>query len=390
VNGPLILGRDTATGQPVGVNLAAALAAGRAPGVLLTGAIATGKTVALARLGHEALRHGSRVVNIAPRDLTIDADEDVIIDLSDPDRLPGVLDPLRLGTGAICGQVATHALLTLLHPSSGWEREREITTAVRDATQRHGDRADLSDVLDLLRGGTPLTPSGLSAGEALAVAADFGLGRLVFPARAQRTHTLGRLWRRTGAGRAPDPEAVRQVRDHQLAFGATTIRLPLDACRIDYSSPAADHSLAERATAAVMILAVAYALALASRTRRHTLLLLDSPASGIIGSTRGRAALAQLAQLAPTCNTSIAIATDNPVAPAGGLGPLFATRLAFWQPEEGRARALDLLDLADSGWGDRLAHYPPGIGLLRDYTGRLSEIQVQMVDNPRRHAEVAV
>lgn len=384
MNGPLILGRDTATGQPVGVNLAAALAAGRAPGVLLTGAIATGKTVALARLGHEALRHGSRVVNIAPRDLTIDADEDVI-DLSDPERLPGVLDPLRLGSGAICGQVATHALLALLHPTPVWESE--VAAAVRDATQRHGDRADLSDVLDLLRGGTPPTPSGLSAGEALAVAADFGLGRLVFPARAQRTHTLGRLWRRTGAGRAPDPEAVRQVRDHQLAFGATTIRLPLDACRIDYSTPAADHSLAERATAAVMILAVAYALALASRTRRHTLLLLDSPASGIIGSTRGRAALAQLAQLAPTCNTSIAIATDNPVAPAGGLGPLFATRLAFWQPEEGRARALDLLDLADSGWGDRLSHYPPGIGLLRDYTGRLSEIQIQM---PRRRAEVAV
>lgn len=352
---PLTLGHDATTGHLVGVGHTHPPAPQGADGVLLTGAAAAGKTAALAQLAREAIRRGSLVVSIAPRDLAFD-DEDVI-DLSDTDALPGVLDPLRLGSGAICHQVGLHALLALAQPARG--REEAIATAVRAVSQDHGDLADVIDYLD-----RDPSPAGRPAAAALALAAAYAPARLVFPARVR-----GRCG---GRGPATDPEPVRRLRRYTLNRPATTIRVPLDAT-LDYTRPAAEHTLTERASAGTVILLAAYALAIASRTARHKLLLLDEPASQIIATIRGRAALDQIIRLGRLCNTTVALATQHS-APATGLGELFPTRLAFRQPAELAARVLDLDH--DNGWAARLSHYPPGTALLRDHDAPIREIQV--------------
>lgn len=365
---PLALGHDTATGRPVELDPSAG------PVVLLTGSTAAGKTAALHRLGQEAARAGSLVVNVAPHDLSFDGEG--VIDLTDPEALPGALDPLRVALPPLREQVTAAFLLALLRPAPA-EWEHEITRAVHDAA--HDRDGDLSTVLDRLRAAR--LPAMREAGAALAVEADHGLARLAFPARAQRSNGLARLWRRSGARRLADPPLVREVRDHTLDRPVTTIRLDLHPP--DYRRPAAQHTLDERASAATMLLVAAYALRLAATTQRHKLLIFDTPASAIINFTRGRVVFDRLARLARSYNSTIALAVRRP-EPAAGLAAVIGTHLAFRQAGPNGARqAIHLLDLDPDGpWTGRLGGYRAGHCLMRDLDGEIIEIRVADGDRP--------
>ncbi|MBA2555746.1 MAG: ATP-binding protein [Chloroflexi bacterium] len=364
-----IVGHDSTTGSPVGIDLSAKAGP---PVVLLTGTIGSGKTVALERLGWEAARAGSLVVNVAPLDLGFDGE--AVIDLNDPEALPGVLDPMRVAHAAVREEVTVAFLLTLLRPvSAGWEVA--ISRAVRDAVARPG--GDLATVLDALRASR--APEGRQAADALGVHGDYGLGRFAFPALAQRTHGLARLWRRAGTRRPPEPPAVTAVRDHDLDQPITTIRVGGHGLgRLpDYWPPTADLSANERASVATKLLLAAYALRLAASTPRHTLLLFDDPASAIVHFTNGRQVFACLARLARSMNTTIALATLRP-EPAVGLAGVIGTHLAFGQDTAAGARqAADLLN-AEEEWVDPLRRYRDGWCLMREPDGEIVELRVAM------------
>jgi hypothetical protein len=280
------LGRD-ASGRPAQLVIPPP-DAGAAAGVLLVGGYGSGKTSALRRIGQEAARAGSLVVNVAPLDLTFAGEDE--IDLSRPGELRGVLDPLRIA-----------------HPS-------------------------------------------------LAKWSCVGGARVL----------LGE-----------EPPAGAAVRDHTLASPITTIRLPLDDHPADHNRPAAEHTVSERVAAAVVIVLAAYALRLAASTPTHTLVLFDSIAGEVIDSTRGRAAFYALARVARARNTTIVLSTLRPDA-AVALAPVFGSRLAFRTDAAQEAHTAELLGL-DAPLASCLKTYDPGQCLLRDHTGRLTEL---VLDTP--------
>ncbi|MCA1569776.1 MAG: ATP-binding protein [Chloroflexi bacterium] len=365
----LTLGRDLA-GEVVQLVIPAP-AAGRPPGVLLVGQPGTGKTSALRQIGQEAARAGSRVVNVAPLDLSFAREDE--IDLTNPEALPGVLDPLKIAPRGLREQITTAALFALLQPAREWEAP--IATAVHAASVRRGG-GDLGDVIDALRAST--APAARDAARALAVFADYGLARLLFPTRVQRSNASAREWRRSGAHRhKADPAAVAAVRDHVLTQPITTIRLPLVDPPADYRVPASDHSTDECVAAATAILLATYALRLAASTPTHTLVLFDSLASAVIHSTRGRRVFSALARTAQAHNTTLALTTLRPDA-AASLAPLFASRIAFAPASRADAKhTAELLGLNDEElWIERMRSYRPGQCMLRDHTGRLTELEV--------------
>lgn len=364
-----VLGHDSTTGRPVGVDLHG----GGAPVVLCTGSVGVGKTVALERLGLEAARAGSLVVNVAPLDLGFDGE--AVIDLADSEGLAGVLDPLRVAPVAVREEVTVAFLLALLRPVSP-ACEDAIERAVRDAAVRRG--GDLATVLDTLRASQE--PAVREAGEALAVHADHGLARLAFPALAQRTNGSARSWRRGGARRPPEPPpAVGEVRDYTLDQPVTTIRLGwLSHPPSGYWQPPAEQQTSgERAAVAMSLVLVAYALRLAASTPRHTLLIFDGPTSAIVNFTSGRRVFDRLARGARHVNATIALATQHP-EPTVGLAGVVGTHLAFGQDTAAGARqAADLLN-AEEEWVDPLRRYRAGQCLMREPDGEIVELRVAM------------
>jgi hypothetical protein len=341
--------------RPVLFDIAAAPREGRPPSILLAGTLGSGKTIAAELLALQAALRGALVVDVDPKpDHKLEAVPELagsveVIELSGDARYAGLLDPLQVAPPSLREELASSYFAELL-PHTKPEWETQIRKAVRAACT--GGEASSLTVLELLTRSSH--PDARDAGDALAVWADSGLGRLAFGQR-----------RRERAG------AVQAV---------TTIR----ASGLSLPSPGAaraDYSQAERVAVATLKLVAAFALRLVSGDRSRTKLLLFDEAWFLLASSDGRRLIDRLNRLGRSENATLILATQQ-LGDVGEIESLIGTRFIFGQEtaaEAERALALLGLDPNDHQLVQRLRSYRRGRCLMRDLDDRIAEVQFDLV-----------
>jgi hypothetical protein len=341
--------------RPVLFDIAAAPREGRPPSILLAGTLGSGKTIAAELLALQAALRGALVVDVDPKpDHKLEAVPELaggveVIELSGDARYAGLLDPLQVAPPSLREELASSYFAELL-PQTKPEWETQIRKAVRAACT--GDTASSLTVLELLTRSSH--PDARDAGDALAVWADSGLGRLAFGQR-----------RRERAG------AVQPV---------TTIR----ASGLSLPSPGAaraDYSQAERVAVATLKLVAAFALRLVSGDRSRTKVLLFDEAWFLLASSDGRRLIDRLNRLGRSENATLILATQQ-LGDVGEIENLIGTRFIFGQEtaaEAERALALLGLDPNDHQLVQRLRSYRRGRCLMRDLHDRIAEVQFDLV-----------
>jgi AAA-like domain len=341
--------------RPVLFDIAAAPREGRPPSILLAGTLGSGKTLAAELLALQAALRGALVVDVDPKpDHRLEAVPELagsveVIELSGEPRYAGLLDPLQVAPPSLREDLASSYFAELL-PQAKPEWETQIRKAVRAACR--GDAATSLTVVELLTRSSH--PDARDAGDALAVWADSGLGRLAFGER---------LRQRAGA--------VQPV---------TTIR----ASGLSLPSPGAaraDYSQAERLSVATLKLVAAFALRLVSGDRSRTKVLLFDEAWFLLASSDGRRVIDRLNRLGRSENATLILATQQ-LGDIGEIENLIGTRFLFGHETVGEAeRALALLGLDphDRQLVQRLRSYRRGRCLMRDLDDRIAEVQFDLV-----------
>ncbi|HEX6490487.1 MAG TPA: ATP-binding protein [Gaiellaceae bacterium] len=355
-NGAYIGTTSAGSARPVLFDTAAAARESRPPSILLAGTLGSGKTIAAELLALQTALRGGLVVDIDPKpDHNLErvpalAGQVSVIELSGEERFRGLLDPLRIAPPLLREELANSFLIELL-PKGPASWETHIRRAVRDALRRERPRS--LDVLELL--GKAEHPDARDAGDALAVWADAGLGRLAF-----------------GSDTEAEPVAGRPVTT--IKAGALSLPAP--------GTPRSDYAPNERLGVAVLKLVAAYALRLVSGDRTRTKLLLFDEAWLLLASSEGRRLLDRLNRLGRAENATLLLATQQ-LADVGELENLIGARFIFGQEtvaEASRALTLLGLDPNDRELIQRLRSYRRGRCLLRDIDDRIAEVQIDLAD----------
>lgn len=360
--GPYIAYTLSGSRQPVLFDLTEGSRTNRPPSILCVGTLGSGKTVLMQLMLYQAFLCGSRVVDIDPKGQgdhnlhRLPGMEGCVeeIELSSDERYRGMLDPLRVGLPGMAEDLATSFLIDVLPDpvEPGWQTE--IRGAVRETMERLGERgASCGAVIDALEGGTQ---EAKGAARALSIYADTGLARLGF----------------ADSGAEPERAGGAQV----TMLGIRNLARPLPG------TPRSELSEEERIGQAVLRLLTAYAMRLVGFDRdRHAALGFDE-AWFLLGDPAGRRLIEVLNRMGRSLYTTPILASQT-LGEAEDLENLIGARFAFGMDSEREAsRALSLLGLdgSDERLRSQLAAYRRGRALMRDYTGRVASIQVDVVD----------
>lgn len=352
--GPYLGYTPVGSALPVRFDPTQAPRADRASAVLLIGTLGSGKTVTSQAISYAAERRGSLVVDLDPKpdhgweNLPELADRLQVLELSGAEAQQGRLDPLRIGLPDMREELACSYLLELL-PGSAAQWENAVSLAVKDAV-REGSQS-LLRVIELLLESE--RPGARDAGEALEVIRDFGLARLGF-----------------GDGSSSDAQA---------AFPLTTIRTP----GLSLPEPSAGrdtYTRAERVSVATLSLVAAYALQLISGDRsRHKVIDLDE-VWFLLASPQGRRIIQRLVIYGRAYNATVLLGTQR-MADLGGLAELIGVVFVFGQDSDaGAAAALRFIGLAPTpDLIAKLREFRAGRCLMRDLSGRVGEVQIDLV-----------
>jgi hypothetical protein len=343
--------------QPVRFDPTEASRTSRAPAVLLAGTLGSGKTMCLELVMYQAFLCGSTIVDIDPKgDHALErlpgvAEHCEIVELSTEERYRGMLDPLRIGPPDTREDLAVNFLLSVLPEPVAPDWQTEIRLAVQAVAAR-GART-CGEVIDELRRGND---AARAAGRALGIHAGSGLARLGF---ADSGATF------PDAGSAQ----VTSLRIRNLS-------LPLPG------TPRSELLEEERVGRAVLHLLAVYALSLTSRDRRrHSVLGIDE-AWVLLADGAGRALIDRISRQGRAMNVVPLLATQV-IGDAGELEDLIGAVFSFGVESEREARAaLRLLQLDDDDpeLVQRLLGFRRGRCFMRDYGGRVSPVQVDLVD----------
>src|SRR5919202_5540748 len=197
-------------------------------------------------------------------------------------------------------------------------------------------------------------PDARLAGEALAVWADSGVGRLAF-----------------GDGMHARIAAELPV----TTIKARGLSLP------DPGVPRADYDQAERLGVATLKLIAAYAMRLVAGDRSTHKVVLFDEAWFLLAPRHGGRLIDRLNRLGRAENATLILATQQ-LGDVGEIENLIGTRLIFGQETVAEARrALELLGLdpEDRSLVERLRGYRRGRCLLRDIDDRVAEVQIDPV-----------
>lgn len=343
--------------QPVVFDPTEASRTSRAPAALLAGTLGSGKTLALELIMYQAFLCGSTIVDIDPKgDHALDrlpgvAENCEIIELSADERFRGMLDPLRIGPPDTREDLAVNFLLSVLPEPIVPDWQTEIRLAVQAVAAR-GERTCGAVIAELGRG----TEHAQAAGRALGIHAGSGLARLGF---AQE-------------GAAFDEAGTAQVTS--LRIRNLTLPLP--------GTPRAELLEEERVGRAILHLLAVYALALTSRDRRrHSVLGIDE-AWVLLADSAGRSLIDRISRQGRAMNVVPLLATQV-LGDAAELEGLIGATFCFGVESEREARAalrLLQLDEDDAELIERLLSFRRGRCFLRDYGGRVSPVQIDLVD----------
>ncbi len=335
----------------------------RPPAVLAAGTLGSGKTVFLELLEQIALLCGSRIVDVDPKG---DRDHRLIevpefaakferIEFTANDDSRGMLDPLRIGHADLREALTVSFLLEIIPRGVSPDWQRELVGAVRAESREALDArkpASCGGVIERLVGSRH--EDAKAVGSTLEVFADTGFARL-------------------GVG---DPSSPRpEVGDRQVTqLAIRNLPLPKPGTAKD------DWDDDERVGQALvkLLATLAYRLLLTDSSR-HAFCFLDE-AHFLGNDAASRRLLDTLLRMARSLNTLTVLATQT-LVDLVELANLIGAFVAFGFVDgatEDIEVALRLLgrDENDKQQQERLRSFREGRGLMRDYDGRVAEVQI--------------
>lgn len=355
--GPCIGFALTGTRQPVLFDVTARSRSDRPRMTLFAGTLGSGKTLGMQLIMYQAFLAGSMICDIDPRGehvlgrLPGVTDELEVVELSADERYRGLLDPLRIAPAEMREGLACQFLASILPAPIGPTWEFEIRDAVRNVVALDG--CCCGEVVEELKHGS----------------AD---GRVI--ARALTTHSSSGL-AKLGLG-----EVGKKVTDVGTSQ-VTTLRirdLPLPLPGVSGSQRLAE----ERFSRAILHLLAVYALNLTSADRsRHAVLSFDD-AWALLGDSSGRGLVDRMSRLGHSHNLTPLLAT-RVLGDLDELEKMVGAAFCFGVETEREASvALRLLGLDedDAAMRRQLASFRCGSCLMRDYEGRSSPIQIDIID----------
>lgn len=344
------------SGQPVLFDLTEASRTSRPAAVLCSGTLGSGKTLTAQLLAYQAFLQGSRIVSIDPKgdhrlhELVGESHVEMI-ELQAGKRDRGRLDPLRIASPETRGDLAYSFLVDVLPGPVLPTWQTEIREAV-DRCVEAGSRC-CGDVIATLQNGND---HAVDAGRALAVYARSGLLQLGFAEQGVLSEDTG----------------TRQVSCLRIA----NLTLPLPG------TPRSEFTAEERAGQALLRLLAAYAMHLMGTDwSRHKVLLFDE-AWMLLGDAAGRSLVHRINRLCRSQNATPILATQS-LDDVAELENLIGACLAFGvETDDEAARVLTLLgmDADDRRHRTQLQGFRQGRCLMRDYTGRIAPVQIDLVD----------
>jgi hypothetical protein len=348
--------------RPVRFNLREGSEHDRNTAILSLGALGSGKTTLAQKLKYEGFLQGARVIDCDPKgDHRFHLLEEVAphaetIALRPDPALRGMLDPLRVAPEHLRQDAAVSFLLDLLPGRAEAAWETVVVAAVDTVLRRAVQPTCLEVVRALCEGDGPE----IQVGEALAVYARSGLTQLGFA-------------------------------DLQVALA------PVGQCQVTYipirdlpgpqpGTPRSEYTQAERVGVQIVRLIAMFAMHLMSQERERLKLFSFDEGWRLLGDPVGRTLLASLQRMGrselavPIVSTQLV--TDALVGERESLENLLGATFVFGMRSEAEAaRALTLLGLdpEDRRAREQLLEMEAGRCLLRDHSGRVEAIQVELV-----------
>jgi hypothetical protein len=344
--------------QPVLFDATEASRTSRAPATLLAGTLGSGKTLCMELIMYQAFLGGSTICDIDPKgDHALDrlpgvAGQMEVIELSADERYHGMLDPLRIAPVDTREDLACNFLLNVLPEPVVPEWQTEIRLAVRSVVERDG--ASCGEVVAELS--RAASQDARDAARALGVHATSGLARLGFA--SGHTKSLE-------AGSRP----ITSLRIRNL-----TLPLP--------GTPRAEQMEDERIGRAILHLLAVYALRLTSHDRRRHAVLGFDEAWVLLSDTAGRTLVDRIARMGRAQNVTPLLATQV-LDDVDQLDGLIGAAFCFGVESEREARAalrLLRLDEHDETLVQRMLSFRRGRCFMRDFEGRVSPVQIDLVD----------
>ena len=344
----------------------------RAPATLLAGTLGSGKTLCMELIMYQAFLAGSTICDIDPKgDHALERLPGVtermeVIELSPEPHYAGMLDPLRIAPEETREDLACQFLLGVLPEPVPAQWQTELRLAVQTVVHRGGRCC--GDVVAELEAGRE---EARDAARALRIHAAAGLARLGFAT----------------ADSNPSEAGAKQVTS--LRIRNLTLPLP--------GTPRGEMLEEERIGQSLLHLLAVYALQLTSvDSRRHSILGFDE-AWVLLSDVAGRSLVDRISRLGRAQNVTPLLATQV-LGDVEALDSLIGATFCFGVETEREARKvlrLIGLDEDDAALQQRLVAFREGRCIFRDYAGRVSQIQVDLVDDsllealdtrPGRHA----
>jgi hypothetical protein len=348
--------------QPVRFNLREGSEHDRNTAILSVGALGSGKTTLAQKLKYEAFLQGARVIDCDPKgDHRFHLLEEVAphaetIALRPDPALRGMLDPLRVAPEHLRQDAAVSFLRDLLPGRAEAAWETAVVGAV-DVVLRRASEPTCAEVVRALCEGEG---SEAQVGEALAVYSRSGLTQLGFADASVKLAPVGR---------------------QQVTY------IPIrDLPGPEPGTPRSDYTQAERVGVQIVRLIAMFAMHLMSRERERLKIFSFDEGWRLLSDPVGRTLLASLQRMGrselavPIVSTQLV--TDALVGERESLENLLGATFVFGMRSEAEAaRALILLGLdpEDRRARERLLEMQAGRCLLRDHSGRVEAIQVDVV-----------
>ena len=348
--------------QPVRFNLREGSERDRNTAILSVGALGSGKTTLAQKLKYEAFLQGARVIDCDPKgDHRFHLLEEVApcaetIALRPDPALRGMLDPLRVAPAHLRQDAAVSFLRDLLPGRAEAAWETAVVGAV-DVVLRRASEPTCTEVVRALCDGEG---SEAQVGEALAVYARSGLTQLGFADSSVKLAPVG----------------------HQQVTYIPIRDLPGP----EPGTPRSEYTQAERVGVQIVRLIAMFAMHLMSRERERLKVFSFDEGWRLLSDPVGRTLLASLQRMGrselavPIVSTQLV--TDALVGERESLENLLGATFVFGMRSEAEAaRALILLGLdpEDRRARERLLEMQAGRCLLRDHSGRVEAIQVDVV-----------
>jgi hypothetical protein len=348
--------------QPVRFNLREGSERDRNTAILSVGALGSGKTTLAQKLKYEAFLQGARVIDCDPKgDHRFHLLEEVApyaetIALHPDPALRGMLDPLRVAPEHLRQDAAVSFLRDLLPGRAEAAWETAVVGAV-DVVLRRSSEPTCTEVVHALCEGEG---SDAQVGQALAVYARSGLTQLGFADTSVKLAPVGR---------------------QQVTY------IPIrDLPGPEPGTPRSDYTQAERVGVQIVRLIAMFAMHLMSRERERLKIFSFDEGWRLLSDPVGRTLLASLQRMGrselavPIVSTQLV--TDALIGERESLENLLGATFVFGMRSEAEAaRALILLGLdpEDRRARERLLEMQAGRCLLRDHSGRVEAIQVDVV-----------